>query len=135
MMKIAAAAMAALAAAGCDAGREPAPPSAAQTPAERGRMEFRACAVCHAVDDPSKRGAARLIGPSLYRISGAPSARQADYAYSQAMLAAGLTWDDATLDAFIRSPSTLVPGTRMAFVGEADAEKRAALIAYLATLQ
>jgi cytochrome c len=116
-------------------GGEPAAPSAPATIEERGRKEFRACAICHTVSNPAAPGAARLVGPSLYRIYGAPSARQPDFTYSQALRAANLVWDEATLDAYIESPAGLIPGTRMAFAGEGDAEKRAAIIAYLKTAQ
>lgn len=51
------------------------------------------------------------------------------------MREANVTWDDATLDAFIANPHDVVPKTRMAFVGESDANKRAAIIAYLKTLK
>ncbi len=51
------------------------------------------------------------------------------------MRAANLTWNDETLDAFIENPHLVVPKTRMSYAGMADAEKRAALIAYLKTLK
>lgn len=102
---------------------------------ERGRAAFAQCAVCHSVKDPEGAGYQPLIGPSLFGVYGAKSGHQADYDYSRAMREAGLTWDDATLDAFIANPHSVVPNTRMAFAGEADAEKRAALIAYLKTLR
>jgi cytochrome c len=107
----------------------------AQSPEEAGRIAFRACAICHTVTDPAAPDAQRLVGPSLYKIYGSPSARDAEFAYSTAMRAANLTWDEATLDAFMAEPNKVVPGTRMAYVGEREAEKRAALIAYLKTLQ
>ena len=107
----------------------------AASPEDIGRKAFGACAICHTVTDPAAPDAQRLVGPSLYRVYGAASAREAEFAYSNAMRAAGLIWDEATLDAFIAAPNQIVPGTRMAFVGERDAAKRAALIAYLKTLQ
>lgn len=115
---------------GC--GSEPPP---AQTIEERGLSEFRACAVCHARTDPDDPSTPRLIGPSLFGIVGAPSARLADYDYSPALRRAGVIWDEATLDAYIASPSEIVPGSRMSYPGEADPEKRAAIIAYLKTLK
>lgn len=117
--------------AGCGGENAPAP---AHTIEERGQSAFRACAVCHARTDPADPATPRLIGPSLFGIVGAPSARRSDYDYSPAMRRASLVWDEATLDAFIESPSTIVPGSRMSFPGEADPETRAAIIAYLKTL-
>ncbi len=101
---------------------------------ERGRIAFAPCAVCHSVKDPSAPGYARLVGPSLFNIYGAPSARQ-EFDYSPAMRNANLVWDDAMLDAFIASPSSIVPKSRMSYAGEANAEKRAAIVAYLKTLK
>jgi cytochrome c len=118
-----------------DTSKPLAPVSEPPSPEEAGRLAFRACAICHTVTDPAAPDAQRLVGPSLYRIYGAPSAREAEFAYSNAMRAANITWDDATLDAYIEAPNKVVPGTRMAYVGERDAAKRAALIAYLKTLQ
>jgi cytochrome c len=102
---------------------------------ERGRAAFSACAVCHSVKDPAAPGYAAMVGPSLFAVYGASSAHVSTYDYSQAMREANLTWDDATLDAFIANPHQIVPKTRMSFAGEADADKRAAIIAYLKTLK
>mgnify|MGYP002777541366 FL=1 len=120
-----------LALAGCGAD-EAAP---AQTIEERGLSAFRACAVCHARTDPADPETPRLIGPSLFGVVGAPSARFADYDYSPAMRRANLVWDEATLDAYIEHPSAVVPGSRMSYPGETDADTRAAIIAYLKTLR
>jgi cytochrome c len=128
---LALAAFSLLALAGCGEN-EPAP---AQTIEERGLSAFRACAVCHARTDPADPATPRLIGPSLFGIVGAPSARLASYDYSPAMRRANLVWDEATLDAYIASPGTIVPGSRMSYPGEADAHTRAAIIAYLKTLK
>jgi cytochrome c len=115
---------------GC--GPEPTP---APTAEERGMSEFRACAVCHPRTDPADPATPRLIGPSLFGIVGAPSARIADYDYSPAMRRADVIWDEATLDAFIRTPQAVVAGSRMSYAGESDPEKRAAIIDYLKTLK
>lgn len=122
----------ALALAAC--GREDAADDRPMTIEERGRAAFSECAVCHSVKDPSAPGYAKLVGPSLFNVYGAASAHQADYDYSPAMRAARLVWDEATLDAYLENPHQLVPNTRMSFAGERDADKRAAIIAYLKTL-
>jgi cytochrome c len=46
--------------------------------------------------------------------------------------AKGLVWDEATLDAYIADPESIVPGTRMSAPPVRDAQDRADLIAYLA---
>jgi cytochrome c len=102
---------------------------------ERGRAAFRECAVCHSVKDPAAVNYLALVGPSLYAIYGAPSAQQAGFDYSPAMKAANLVWDEATLDAFLADPQAVVPKTRMSYAGQADPDKRAAIIAYLKTLR
>jgi cytochrome c len=121
----------ALATAACGGSKTPEP----QTAQERGVSEYRACAVCHARTDPADPATPRLIGPSLYGVAGAPAARLQDYDYSPAMRRAGLTWDDATLSAFIANPQGVVPGTRMSYAGEPDPNARAAIITYLKTLR
>jgi cytochrome c len=55
----------------------------------------------------------------------------ADYKYSDALKAANLTWDPATLDKWITDPKALVPGTKMTFVGLKDETARRDVIAYL----
>jgi cytochrome c len=45
-----------------------------------------------------------------------------------------LVWDAPTLDRWLTNPSALVPGTKMFFKID-DAQQRADLIAYLATLK
>lgn len=109
--------------------------AAAPTIEERGRAAFSACAICHSTKDPNGPGYAPMVGPSLFKVYGAKSGHIDGYDYSQAMRDANLTWDEATLDEYLANPQQVVPQTRMAFVGEADPNKRAAIIAYLKTLK
>ncbi|MCB2113940.1 MAG: c-type cytochrome [Parvularculaceae bacterium] len=102
---------------------------------EQGRKAFAACAICHSVKDPGAPGYTTMVGPSLFRVAGAPAGHVSSYNYSNAMRESGLIWDDATLDAFIENPQMIVPRSRMAFAGEKNAERRAAIIAYLKTLE
>jgi len=46
------------------------------------------------------------------------------------MREAGLTWNEQTLDAFLRSPAQVVPGTRMVNA-TVDPERRRQVIEYL----
>lgn len=96
----------------------------------KGRTLFARCAACHSIE-AGKNG----IGPSLHGIVGRGSASLAGYAYSPAMQAANLTWDDTTLSAYLQNPQTRIPGNKMAFAGLNSAEDRDAVIAYLKTLQ
>ncbi len=55
----------------------------------------------------------------------------AGYSYSAAMKAQTFVWDPAHLDMWLKGPSTLVPGTAMAFAGLPSETDRQAVIAYL----
>lgn len=90
---------------------------------------FAICKSCHAVE-VEQNG----IGPSLAGSFGAQAGHLASFSYSTAMMDSGLTWDEATLDAYLENPRKLVPGTKMSFSGQKDAAKRKALIEYLKSL-
>jgi|APGre2960657468_1045069.scaffolds.fasta_scaffold55939_2 cytochrome c len=91
---------------------------------------FERCAVCHTVT-----GTSGEQGPSLLGIVGRAAGSLEDFRYSRPMTRSGITWDETTLNDFLRAPDELVPGTRMPFEGiESDAE-RAAIIEYLKTLK
>jgi cytochrome c len=78
--------------------------------------------------------AARIWGPNLHGIYGSPMGRNRPaFAYSAALRDANGHWDDATLDAWLRNPQALVPGTYMQFGGISDPLDRADIIAYLRT--
>ena len=52
--------------------------------------------------------------------------------YTAELKASGIVWTDETLDAYLRDPDKLVPGTTMAAWGRVDnADDRKALIAYM----
>jgi cytochrome c len=91
---------------------------------------FGQCAACHAVE-PGKHG----VGPSLAGVYGTRSGELAGYAFSDAMKAAKLTWDDKTLDEYLTNPMKLVPGTKMTFAGMGDPAKRKEVIEYMKTLK
>lgn len=95
-----------------------------------GEAAFRQCASCHSVE-AGKNG----IGPSLHGIVGLKAGSVANYNYSPANKASGKTWDRETLYAYLENPREMIPGTKMAFGGIPDAQKRADLIAYLETLR
>ena len=108
----------------------PTPSATAQTASAPGNAAFVRCAACHSV----ARGA-KGIGPTLFAVSGRAVAGEPSFVYSPALKAKGGVWNDALLDAYIADPRKAVPGTRMAFIGEKDPAKRAALIAYMKTLK
>lgn len=86
------------------------------------------CSNCHTTV-AGKNG----FGPSLDGVVGRRAGGLHGYTYSTAMANAGLTWNATTLDEFLASSTTRVPGTLMA-VSVTDPTARANVIAYLATL-
>ncbi len=89
------------------------------------------CSACHAI----AKGNPSPVGPNLFGVVGRKAGSLNGYAYSPAMKAAGLTWDEGTLVKYVMSPSIVVPANKMVFAGikkEQDAEDVAA---YLATLK
>lgn len=104
--------------------------SAQAADAVAGQAVFKSqCSICHSV-----QAGRNQIGPSLAGIVGRKAGQVQGFHYSPANKNSGLTWDEATLDRYLASPSTVVPHTTMTYGGLKDADKRANLIAYLATL-
>jgi cytochrome c len=98
--------------------------------AAAGKAVFQSqCAICHAV-----QAGRNMVGPSLFGVVGRPAGQIADFHYSPANKSSALTWDAATLDRYLTSPRDVVPHTIMTYAGLKDPQKRADLIAYLATL-
>ena len=97
---------------------------------KKGKKVYRKCVACHSI----KKGARHKIGPNLFGIVGSRSGNALGYTYSKAMKMANLTWDEATLDVFIKKPKKLIKKTKMSFAGIRTHDQRANLIAYLKTL-
>lgn len=95
----------------------------------RGARLFTACEACHAIDSLHR------TGPRLSGIIGRKAGTMPDFRYSRAMRNANVVWTEETLDRYMASPQSLIPGNLMPFAGLADAKDRADLIAYLATLR
>jgi cytochrome c len=92
--------------------------------ANHGKQVFAQCAACHS-DKPD------AIGPSLKGVYGRKSGSLADFRYSNAMMRANLTWDDANLHAYIKDPQAKIPGNRMPFGGLSSDNDIDDVIAYL----
>lgn len=99
--------------------------------AEHGAKLFTLhCKACHQIGE----GAQNRVGPRLNGLFGRRAGSIDGFAYSKAMArmgADGLTWTLETLDPYIENPKALVSGTRMAFKGLDDAQKRADLLAFI----
>lgn len=102
---------------------------------EQGRRAFRQCAVCHSVAAPSSGGAQRFVGPNLWGIIGRRAGTQRGFTYSPAILSTDLVWTEENLATYIENPQAFIRGNRMSFTGERSAEKRDAIVAFLATLK
>lgn len=103
---------------------------------------IRSCVACHTFD----KGGHSKIGPNLWGIAGAKAAHDPNYGkYGEDFLAAaaaGLTWTDANLDAYIAEPVGFLRevlgkrSVRTYMVTRVPREAdRAAILDYLKTLK
>jgi len=94
----------------------------------RARLLYFQCRTCHALTHEE----GHKVGPSLAGIFGRTAATIDDFSgYSLALQDSGLVWTRATMDEWIRSPATLVPGNTMAYLGLPNQEDRELLVRYL----
>jgi cytochrome c len=96
--------------------------------AAAGQAIFAQCQACHTVVAGQNR-----IGPSLHAIVGRRAGTVAGFNYTPANRDSGITWTPEKLFQYLENPQRVVPGTRMAFAGIADPQRRANLIAWLGT--
>jgi hypothetical protein len=95
--------------------------------AAAGKATFKQqCALCHTAE-PGDNGGAQ--GPDLSGVFGRRAASDSRFSYTAALKGSGLSWDGATLDRFLASPTTAVPGSSMV-IPLASASDRANVIAY-----
>ncbi len=103
-----------------------APPALAQDPPAEPPQSFALqCKFCH--DDDT-------LGPPLAGVHGRKVGAAA-FEYSDAFKAKkDVTWDDVSLDAFLKNPNEFAPGTKMG-LAVPDDKARAEIIAYLKALK
>jgi cytochrome c len=99
----------------------------AADPLARGAKLYKRCVSCHTL----KEGERHKVGPNLWAIYGAAAGKKEGFAYSKAMKASGLIWDDETLGGYIENPRKFMPGNRMTYAGLRKEEDRKALLLYL----
>lgn len=88
------------------------------------------CSDCHSI-----KAGKNKKGPSLFALVGRPAGSIADYSYSDALKASGLTWNKDKLDQYLQAPKKLVPGGKMKYDGLPNSQSRAELIAFLDSLR
>jgi cytochrome c len=108
---------------------KPLPVLLASANVEAGQKTAKVCTACHSWE----KGGPNKIGPDLYGVVGRPVASHEGFQYSSALKEKGGDWTFDKLFAFIHSPKTYAPGTKMTFAGLPDAQDRANVIAFLNT--
>jgi cytochrome c2 len=88
------------------------------------------CAVCHSAEAGQNK-----VGPSLFGVVGRKAGTSADYTYSDAMKNSGITWTPDQLDKYLANPKSVVPNTKMIFLGLKNQDDRKAIVDYLASLK
>lgn len=109
-------------------------PAFAEGDVAEGEKVFKKCKACHAVGEDAKN----KVGPMLNGIVGAPAGKVEGFKYSANLLElaeGGLTWDDATLAAYLTKPKDVIPKGKMSFAGLKKEEDIANVVAYLATFE
>lgn len=92
--------------------------------AVRGQTLYESrCIACHSID-------ANRVGPAHKGVFGRKAGAVAGYAYSDAVKASEIMWDERTLDKWLANPEQLIPGQKMSY-SVPEAADRADLIAYL----
>jgi len=82
------------------------------------------CTGCHQLGH-------NAYGPDLCGLTGRRAGTAVGYSYTQAMKDAGIVWNRESLQRFLRSPQTVVPGTRMGIIGFEDKNHRESIASYL----
>jgi cytochrome c len=106
--------------------------ASAEGDAAAGEKVFKKCQACHQVGPDAKN----KVGPVLNGIVGRQIAADADFKYSDALMALGAEgeiWSPENLAAFLEKPKDYAKGTKMAFAGLRKEDERQNVIAYLAT--
>jgi cytochrome c len=95
--------------------------------ATQGARVFRACAACHSLE-----AGKNMTGPSLSGVWNRKAGEVAAFPrFSDAMKQSGVTWNEETLDGYLKNPAQFMPGNHMTFPGIPDDKARADIIAFL----
>lgn len=105
----------------------------ASADATAGAAAVKKCQSCHDFSE----GGPNKTGPNLFGVVGRPIGSHEGYSYSAGMEehhAKGDTWTFENLNAFLTSPKTFTPGTKMSYSGDKEPKDRANILAYLQSL-
>lgn len=97
--------------------------------AAKGEKVFKKCKACHQIEE----GKNSPIGPNLFGVMGREAGTGDFKRYSKAMKDSGVTWNEESIAAYMKSPKNFIPKNKMAFPGlrkDSDIEN---LIAFLKT--
>lgn len=77
------------------------------------KVAIKQCYACHDITQDKQN----RVGPPLWGVFGQPAASVEGYQYSEAQLSKkdSVKWDEATLDAYLQNPKSIVPGNKMAY--------------------
>ncbi len=101
-------------------------PAFADGDAAAGEKAFNKCKACHSLEAGKNK-----IGPSLAGVFGRAAGSLDGFKFSDAMKASGVTWDEASLAAYLANPKDYMPGNKMAFPGIKKEDELENLLAYL----
>ena len=108
----------------------PLPVLLAKADAKKGEQDAHVCTTCHNFTE----GGGAKVGPDLWGVVGRPVASVAGFSYSDALKQLGGDWTYEKLNDWIADPKAMAAGTKMAFAGEKEPQRRADILAYLQTL-
>jgi cytochrome c len=99
--------------------------------AEAGAKVFAQCRACHSIAAGGRAG----VGPNLFGIVGRKAGEAEGFRYSANLkerAAAGLTWDEPTLRAYLANPKAVLPQGAMSYAGLKNEQQLTDLLVYLA---
>lgn len=102
----------------------------AEADVKAGEASAKKCVSCHSFE----KGGPDKVGPNLWGVVGRQIAGHGSFTYSDALKGKGGKWGYDELFAWLKSPKSFAPGTKMAFAGISSPKENAGVIAYLRSL-